>query len=494
MATRNVSVWKSVDWTIVILYLILVVCGWFSVCGASYTYGEVDFFSFDSRAGKQLVWISCSFGLGFVLLMLEEKFYDAFSYVIYIGMILLLLLTIFIAPDTKGSRSWLVLGPVSLQPAEFAKFATALALAKYMNSYSFSIDKWKKVLSVLALILLPMALIIMQKETGSALVYVAFFLMLYREGMPGAILFVGVCAIIYFILSVRYGEVHVGDMPTIAGEFMVLSLIVLFACAMIWIYCKKSMMGFRFMLWGGLATGVAAVVSHWWYPFNLSYVLWGVCAFLVGSLLYCSIMRRNKNFALIALFVIGSAGFLYSSDYVFNKVLQPHQQIRIKVLLGMEEELSGDGFNVNLSKIAIGSGVLSGKGFLNGTQTKLKYVPEQDTDFIFCTVGEEQGFVGSSAVLLLYLAFILRLIVLSERQYDTFGRVYGYSVASIFLFHLFINVGMVLGLTPVIGIPLPFFSYGGSSLWGFTILLFIFLRIDASRGEQIQRSKRMPMF
>lgn len=494
MATRNVSVWKSVDWPTIVLYLILVVCGWFSVCGASYTYGEVDFFSFDSRAGKQLVWIFCSFGLGFVLLMLEEKLYDAFAYIVYIGMILLLLATIFIAPDTKGSRSWLVLGPVSLQPAEFAKFATALVLAKCMNSYSFSISKWKDALLIVLLILLPMGLIIMQKETGSALVYTSFFLMLYREGMPGAILFIGVCAILYFILSVRYGEVYIDGISTPMGEFLVLSLIVVFACSMVWVYCKRSKTGFRLMGWTGLAAGIGAALSHWWHPFNLSYVLWGVCAFLVASFLYFSIVRRNRNFALIALFIIGSAGFLYSSDYVFNKVLQPHQQVRIKVLLGMEEDLAGAGYNVNQSKIAIGSGGISGKGFLNGTQTKLKYVPEQDTDFIFCTVSEEQGFIGSSAVLLLYLAFILRLIVLSERQYDTFGRVYGYSVASIFLFHLFINVGMVLGLTPVIGIPLPFFSYGGSSLWGFTILLFIFLRIDASRGEQIQRSKRMPTF
>ena len=216
---------------------------------------------------------------------------------------------------------------------------------------------------------------------------------------------------------------------------------------------------------------------------NLVYILWGLCIVLIGYLFYLSIVKRNKNFGLIALFTIGSIGFLYSGDYVFNKVLEPHQQVRIKVVLGMEEDLAGAGYNVNQSKIAIGSGGLTGKGFLNGTQTKLKYVPEQDTDFIFCTVGEEKGFIGSSIVLLLFLTLILRLIVLAERQHGTFGRVYGYSIVSIFLFHLFINIGMVLGLSPVIGIPLPFFSYGGSSLWGFTLLLFIFLRIDAARGE-----------
>jgi rod shape determining protein RodA len=214
-------------------------------------------------------------------------------------------------------------------------------------------------------------------------------------------------------------------------------------------------------------------------------VQWGLCGLIVGYLLFLSIKERILAYIPIALFVIGSIGFLYSSDYVFNNILSPHQQIRIKVSLGMEEDLAGAGYNVNQSKIAIGSGGLTGKGFLNGTQTKLKYVPEQDTDFIFCTVGEEQGFRGSAVILLLYLALILRLIILAERQRSAFGRVYGYSVMSIYFFHLLINIGMVLGLTPVIGIPLPFFSYGGSSLLGFTILLFIFLKIDVMRNQRL---------
>lgn len=230
---------------------------------------------------------------------------------------------------------------------------------------------------------------------------------------------------------------------------------------------------------------IAFLVSEFIVPFNLVWVQWGICVVVVGYLLFLSLSERQKSYMLIGLFLIGSVGFLYSSDYVFDNILEPHQQIRIKVVLGLEEDLTGAGYNVNQSKIAVGSGGLTGKGFLNGTQTKLKYVPEQDTDFIFCTVGEEQGFVGSSIVLLLFLALILRLIVVSERQPSAFGRVYGYSVLSIFLFHVFINIGMVLGLTPVIGIPLPFFSYGGSSLWGFTILLFIFLRIDAGRGRRL---------
>lgn len=486
MVTRSVSLWKTLDWVTICTYLILIVAGWFSVCGASYDYGERDFLDFSTRAGKQFIWIICSFGLGFILLMLEDRMYDMFSYIIYVAMILLLIVTIFIAPDVKGSRSWLQMGPVSLQPAEFAKFATALVLAKYVNAYSFSIKKGKCMVALAAFILLPMLLIILQKETGSALVYLAFFLVLYREGMPGVVLFSGVCAVVYFVVGVRFDQVFIADTPTPIGEFSVLSMVLFFAGGMVWVY-KKRWEPVRYIVGISLVVLLLAYfVSEYLVPFNLVWVQWVLCVVVVGYLAYLWLSERQKAYLLIGLFMLGGIGFLYSSDYVFDKILEPHQQIRIKVVLGMEEDLAGAGYNVNQSKIAIGSGGLQGKGFLNGTQTKLKYVPEQDTDFIFCTVGEEQGFIGSSAVLLLFLALILRLIALSERQPSAFGRVYGYSVVSIFLFHLFINIGMVLGLTPVIGIPLPFFSYGGSSLWGFTILLFIFLRIDAGRGRRLQ--------
>lgn len=484
MDSRHISLWKAVDWVTISFYLLLIVFGWFSICGASYDYGETNFFNFSTRSGKQLIWILCSFGLGFVLLMLEERLYDMFSYLIYVGMILLLFITIFIAPDVKGSRSWLVLGPVSIQPAEFAKFATALVLAKYMNSYSFNMRKWKNALTVVSFILLPMGLIILQKETGSALVYLAFFFMLYREGMPGAILFAGVSAVIYFIVSIRFGAEFIGGTPTPIGQFAVLSIIILSAGGMVLVYLRKWFPARNII---GISVGIVALsllFSIYILSFNVVWVQLALCIVMIGYLLFLALSERNKHYTLIALFSLCSIGFLYSGDYVFNKVLEPHQQVRIKVVLGMEQDLAGAGYNVNQSKIAIGSGGLSGKGFLNGTQTKLKYVPEQDTDFIFCTVGEEQGFIGSAAVLLLFLALILRLITLSERQHSAFGRVYGYSLVSIFLFHLFINVGMALGLTPVIGIPLPFFSYGGSSLWGFTLLLFIFLRIDAGRNER----------
>lgn len=485
MATRNDSLWKTLDWVTIGIYFILIVAGWFSVCGASYDYGERDFLDFSTRAGKQFIWIICSFGLGFVLLMLDDRLYDTFAYVIYIGMMLLLIVTIFIAPDVKGSRSWLQLGPVSLQPAEFAKFATALALAKFMNVYLFSIQKAKNFILVCAIVLFPMLLIILQKETGSALVYLAFFLVFYREGMPGVVLFSGVCAVLYFVVSIKFDQVFIADTATPIGEFAVLCMILLFTGVMPWIYRKKTTPTRNILLGSLIVLTLSFFISEYLVHFNLVWIQWTLCALIIVYLIYLSLAERQRIYLLISLFTIGSIGFMYSSDYVFDNILEPHQQIRIKVVLGMEDDPTGAGYNVNQSKIAIGSGGLTGKGFLNGTQTKLKYVPEQDTDFIFCTVGEEQGFLGSSIVLLLFLALILRLISLSERQPSTFGRVYGYSVVSIFLFHLFINIGMVLGLTPVIGIPLPFFSYGGSSLWGFTILLFIFLRIDAGRKHRL---------
>lgn len=484
MAVRRDNILKSVDWLTIAIYLALVVLGWFSVCGASYDYGQTDFFSFASRSGKQMTWIFCSFGLGFVLMMLEDKMYDMMSYIIYALMIILLIVTIFIAPDTKGSRSWLVLGPVSLQPAEFAKFATALAVAKFMSVYGFDIHHWKHFAAVVGIIILPMMLIVLQSETGSALVYTAFFLMLYREGMPGSILFAGVCAVVYFVVGMRFEAVMMNDGVTSSGEFAVLYMAMIFSAGMVYVYCRKMDYLINILLVGmGVSLG-AYLFSRYIIPFDVNWVMLGLCVSLVIYLIYLAIMERNRIYSFIALFALCSIAFFYSTDYVFNKVMEPHQQVRIKVVLGMEEDLTGAGYNVNQSKIAIGSGGLYGKGFLNGTQTKLKYVPEQDTDFIYCTVGEEQGFVGSASVLILFMALILRLVHLAERQDTRFGRVYGYSVLSIILFHVFINVGMVLGLTPVIGIPLPFFSYGGSSLWGFTILLFIFLRIDSARRVQ----------
>jgi rod shape determining protein RodA len=321
---------------------------------------------------------------------------------------------------------------------------------------------------------------VLQRETGSALVYFAFFLMFYREGMPGSILFTGVAMVIYFVVGIRYAEVYLGDSPASVGKFTVLLLIQLFSAGMVWTYGKDKKLAWRIGLTCLGVTLFSLLLLN--LSFNIVYIQLAMTAVLILYLVWIGVGKRIRNYYFIALFALGSVGFFYGADFILNHVMEPHQRTRINVLLGLEEDLRGAGYNVHQSEIAIGSGGIEGKGFLNGTQTKLKFVPEQDTDFIFCTVGEEEGFLGSAGVLLLFLALILRLIYLSERQSFHFGRVYGYCVVSIFLFHVFINVGMVLGLTPVIGIPLPFFSYGGSSLWGFTLLLFIFLRIDASRS------------
>ena len=479
---KNQSVLRSIDYWTILIYLALLGFGWVSVCGASYTYGETDIFSLDSRSGMQIVWIGTSIVLGLVILLLDDRFYDTFAFVIYGVLLILLFATIFNPHSIKGSRSWLVLGPLRIQPAEFAKFATALALAKVMSIYGYDIHKWKHFAGTIAIILLPMIFIVLQRETGSALVYVAFFMMFYREGMPGSILFTGVAMVIYFVVGIRYADVMLLYTPTSIGKFVVLLLIQIFSAGLVYVYTENKRDSIKILIFSVGFTLVSLMFSLFVIPFDIVFIQLIITALMIGYLLWQSLATRIRNYMWIALFSLGSVLFFNAADYVLNNVMEPHQRVRINVLLGLEEDLKGAGYNVHQSQIAIGSGGIKGKGFLNGTQTKLKYVPEQDTDFIFCTVGEEEGFLGSAGVLVLFLALILRLIHLAERQPYRFGRVYGYSVLSIFLFHVFINVGMVLGLTPVIGIPLPFFSYGGSSLWGFTILLFIFLRIDAGRN------------
>ena len=481
---KQQSVLRSLDWWTIGIYLCLLAFGWLSVCGASYTYGDTDILSLSTRSGMQIVWIGTSICLGFVLLMLDDRFYDTFAYIIYAVLLLLLFVTIFNPHEIKGSRSWLVLGPLRLQPAEFAKFATALAVAKLMSTYGFNMHRWKDFAAACAVVMLPMMFIIAQKETGSALVYISFFLMFYREGMTGSVLFTGLAMIIYFVVGIRYEETMLLDTSTSVGKFAVLTLVQVFVSGMVYTYCHAKKQSIAILGYSLGATVLALLFAEFVIPFDIVWVQLAACAALVIYLIYCALSQRIKHYLYISLFAIGSIAFFYSADYVLNNILEPHQRTRINVLLGLDDDLSGAGYNVHQSEIAIGSGGLKGKGFLNGTQTKLKFVPEQDTDFIFCTVGEEEGFLGSAGVLLLFLALILRLIKMAERQPFKFGRVYGYCVLSIFLFHVFINVGMVLGLTPVIGIPLPFFSYGGSSLWGFTILLFIFLRIDAGRNME----------
>lgn len=478
------SVLAAVDWATILIYVCLLALGWMSVVGASYDYEQgANFLDFSTRSGMQIVWIGTSLLLGSLILSIDERVYNTFAYLIYLGFLALLFVTPLLAHDIKGSLSWIKIGSFSIQPAEFAKFGTALCVSKFMSRYGFSMSRWTDALGAFLLILVPMLLIVLQRETGSALVYLAFFLMLYREGMAGSILFAGIAAVVYFVVGVRFAHEPLMDIPqTSLGAYAVLLCILGFAAGMLYIYTPL-----RRPLWqvGGTALGLTALatmLAQWAVPFDVAtFVLLPLAAALTLWLLWLALRDRMARYLWIALFTLGSVGFHYSSNFVMDHVLEPHQQMRIRVLLGMEDDPRGAGYNVIQAKIAIGSGGLRGKGFLNGTQTKLKYVPEQDTDFIFCTVGEEEGFVGCAIVLGLFLALILRLIALAERQSTPMERIYGYCVMSVFLFHVFINVGMVLGLTPVIGIPLPFFSYGGSSLWGFTILLFIFLRMDATR-------------
>lgn len=490
---RNISLIKSVDWLTIGCYLLLVFMGWISIYGASYDFDNVSIFDFNQRAGKQLLWIGCSFFIGIVLLMIDNRFYEVFSYFFYAGAILLLVITIIFAPEIKGSRSWLVIGPVSIQSAELAKFATGLALAKFMSQYNFKLKGLKSYLPVLGLILFPMLLILLQKETGTALVFLAFFLMLYREGMPGLLLFLALCFATLFIVSIRFGDVAIIDQLPINPAFNGNSLGLLFGLifivvtqfGFIWVFARDYKL-LKILFYGVVATTVLALAINLLIAVDYIYFAY---LYLLASSVYLfvfSYQSRKSTYSFIVVFIFAAIAYCYSCDYMFDKILEPHQQTRIKVVLGMIDDPTGSGYNVNQSKIAIGSGQFTGKGFLNGTQTKLKYVPEQDTDFIFCTVAEEFGFVGSVLVLGIYLAFMIRLLVLAERQRKTFSRIYGYCVTSIFFFHFVVNIGMVSGLAPVIGIPLPFFSYGGSSLWGFTILLFIFLRFDAARFEEMR--------
>lgn len=479
------SIFSQIDWFTIILYLIMVLCGAVSIYAACYDYDEANLFSFDEFSGKQMRWIALALVIGFTLLLVETRVYETYAYVIYGAMMALLFITPFVAPDIKGSHSWLVLGPMSLQPAELAKFATALAMARLFSGYNFQLNaKAGNYAKALLLIFMPVLLILLQNETGSALVYMSLFFVLYREGMSGLVLFAALFSVVIFVVAIKFTESQILGLES--GQFWILVLVMAITVAMSVIYGKRNIEIARNVLLWYLLCGL----SMWGLTAFSDIIIPGRAAmlFAIGvACVYlgfeCARMRIRKLLIPIATAVL-AVGFLFTVEAAFDK-LMPHQQLRIKVVLGIEEDLRGAGYNVNQSKIAIGSGGILGKGFLEGTQTKLKYVPEQHTDFIFCTIGEEEGFWGSVGVELLFLAMILRIIQIAERQHTTFGRVYAYCVASYLIFHFCINIGMVIGLCPVIGIPLPFFSYGGSSLWGFTILLFILLRIDASRKSNL---------
>ncbi len=483
--SRSGNVIKNIDWLTLIMYLGLVLFGWLNIYAASYNYDQTNIFDFNLRAGKQFVWILSALLMGGAILIIQDRVYDLLAYLLYAIMIVILLITPFFAHNVKGSLSWLSLGPISLQPAEFAKVITALAVAKFMGRYEYKAHYWRDWIIPFVLIGLPAAIImVLQRETGSALVMFAFLLVFYRKGMSVYVLWVCAMAIVFFIIVIRFGQTTV---PLGSGNVgLLICGLMLIIIELYFIHQNHKQPVSTLIILGSIVLIYAiACLLCLWFTVNINGITFSIVALLIGYIVFLSVRYRRKNLLLVVFFVLFSFGYMLTGNFVFQKVLQPHQRTRIEVLLGMKDDPSGAGYNVNQARIAIGSGRFFGKGYLQGTQTKLRYVPEQDTDFIFCTVGEEWGFVGSCFVLLVYLGFILRLIFIAERQRNQFSQIYAYSVACIFLFHLIINIGMVLGLLPVIGIPLPFFSYGGSSLWGFTILLFILLKLDAARVDQL---------
>ena len=410
------SLFFNVDWFIILTYLALCIIGWFNIHAAVYDADNPSILDLDTNYGKQLIFIVSAVIIGFVILLLDGKFFNAFSPVFYGITLLLLVLVLIIGRNVGGNQAWIPIGSFRLQPSEFAKFATCLLLARYLSSSTVKVQEIRTQVVAAFIILIPTFLILLQPDAGSALTFSSLILVLYREGLSGYFLVIEGLSILLFILTVLY---------------------------------------------------------------NKYYVIVGVVAF-GGFLIY--LFRKNRK--MITVFSIGllfSILFVFSVDFAYNSILKPHQKNRIDVILGKVNDPRGVGYNLNQSKIAIGSGGMWGKGYLQGTQTKYNFVPEQSTDFIFCTVGEEWGFAGCFVVIGLYLFLLLRLVIIAERQRSPFSRIYGYGVASILFFHFFINIGMTIGLIPVIGIPLPFLSYGGSSLWSFTILLFILLKLDSNR-------------
>jgi rod shape determining protein RodA len=472
---RKISLIKNLDWWTIFIYVLLVFLGWINIYAAVYNEEHQSIFDVSQRYGKQLIWIGAAFFLAIVILIIEGKFYSVFAYPTYLFMIFLLIAVLIFGQKVNGARSWFELGEIKFQPAEFAKFATCLAISRYISQFNFKMHNFKSLVVSGIILFTPAALIILQPDAGSALVYVVFVLVLYREGLSGVVLFVGFLSAVLFIITLLLAKLYV--LLIIVG-FSFVSL------KFMGMRFKQILIGLSSILIGfGLVWGVVMALQMELSAYGILII--SVVLNLIPFLYYIY-KERVKNAIWVLLIAVGSLFLTFSVSYLFDNVLESHQQERINDLLGIESDPSGAGYNVAQSKIAIGSGGFAGKGFLNGTQTKFKFVPEQSTDFIFCTVGEEWGFIGSTFVLFILLILIIRLLILAERQRSSFSRIYGYGVACILFFHVAVNVGMTIGLAPVIGIPLPFFSYGGSSLWAFTILLFIFLRLDANRMELLR--------
>ena len=472
---RSNNILASTDWISVGLYLMLVLLGWVNIYAAVYNEEHQSIFDLSQRYGKQLVWILAGLLLAVIVFLIDSKFYSFFAYILYGISIVLLIAVMIVGKEIHGARSWFQFGSLHLQPSEFAKIAACLALARYLSSSNLKIKSFNTSIWILSIIFLPSLLIAIQPDMGSALVYIALILVAYREGFSELILMVGIILAVLFFLAL------------LINQFLILVILTGLALLAFWILSRSL----KKTLAGGLLILIPSVllfllVERKILNLNRYYIILLSMALAVPVFLVYSYRKRLRYVSLILLFLAGSAAFTFSVDYVFNNVLKEHQQHRVNILLGIESDPLGIGYNVAQSKIAIGSGGLTGKGFLQGTQTKFDFVPEQSTDFIFCTVGEEWGFLGTSIVLLLFILLLTRLILLAERQRSDFSRIYGYGVVAILFFHFAVNIGMTIGLLPVIGIPLPFFSYGGSSLWAFTILLFIFLRLDASRMELLR--------
>jgi rod shape determining protein RodA len=452
----------------------MLVMGWFNIYAAVYNEEHKEIFDLSQRYGKQFLWIIATLILSVFILIIDSRFYLFFSWVVYGIIILLLMLVLVFGTEVNGAKSWFEFGPVSLQPSEFAKFATALALAGYLSRKNIDLTRLKDFLPAFGIILLPAFLTALQPDMGSTIVFFAFFLVLFREGMSPFIFVSGLLAILLFFLTLLIDNLYLQLVMILAA------FVLAYFTTRRW---KLCLTGFSII---ALTGGLIFMLDRFLLKSMGNDLVILITIILSGLVFaYYIYLKKAMEILIIYFFLLGGIIYINSVDYTFNNILKPHQKERVEIMLGFKSDPHGTGYNLNQSLISIGSGGFSGKGYLQGTQTKFKFVPSQSTDFIFCTVGEEWGFLGASVVIGIYLFFLLRLLRLAERQRAVFSRIYGYGVISIFFIHFFINIGMTIGLVPVIGIPLPFFSYGGSSLWGFTILLFIFLRLDVSRTEYL---------
>ena len=472
---RITNIWLNLDWIILVLYLGLVILGWFNIYAAVYNDQHQSILDFTQRYGMQLLWIIGSLVIGVMVLYIEVNFFTFFAYLIYFLALVLLLAVLFFAKEVNGAKSWFAIGSFRMQPSEFAKIAACLALAKYLGGITAKKMSFRTILVSASIFLGPAMLILLQPDAGSGLLFFALILVLYREGMPISILLFGALVILLFFATLLTDKINV------IISIISLSLVSFY-------FLRRKFLDFAIAV---LVFGIFILIL--WsgskiFKLNFSELKIILSASVAASITYAILLFKYhiKHAFTLLVFLIGAIIFTLSVDIVFNHVLEKHQQRRVSILLGLESDPLGMGYNVNQSKIAIGSGGISGKGFLKGTQTKFNFVPQQSTDFIFCTVGEEWGFLGTFTIILLFGGLILRIIFLAERQRSAFSRIYGYGVASIFFVHVVVNVGMTIGLLPVIGIPLPFFSYGGSSLLAFTLLLFILLRLDGSRLEMLR--------